>query len=59
MEQTTTSTSSPQGPIFTSHFPVPSPMVTAGDSVNNWEFFKQQWTNYEVATGLEEQHPKV
>ena len=34
-------------------------MVTAGDSVNNWEFFKQQWTDYEVATGLEEQHPKV
>ncbi|XP_068726382.1 uncharacterized protein [Montipora capricornis] len=59
MEQTPPSTSSPQGPIFTSHFPVPSPMVTAGDSVNNWEFFKQQWTDYEVATGLEEQHPKV
>ena len=59
MEQTPTSISSPQGPIFTSHFPVPSPMVTAGDSDNSWGFFKQQWTDYEVATGLEEQHPKV
>ena len=59
MEHTPTSISSPQGPIFTSHFPVPSPMLTAGDSDNSWGFFKQQWTDYEVATGLEEQHPKV
>lgn len=51
--------SSPQGPIFTSQFPVPSPMIVKGDQVNNWEFFRQQWTDYEVATGLEGQDNKV
>ena len=43
---------------FTSNFPIPSPMNTR-DIVNNWEFFKQQWNNYEVATGLETQSDKV
>ena len=40
-------------------FPVPSPMVCRGDVVGNWEFFRQQWEDYEVATGLSEQSPKV
>ena len=44
---------------FTSNFPIPSPMNTRGDIVNNWEFFKQQWNDYEVATGLETQSDKV
>jgi len=44
---------------FTSNFPVPSPMITKGDQVNNWEFFRQQWTDYEVATDLETQYPKI
>lgn len=34
------------------NFPVPAPMSCKGDQVNNWEFFKQQWMDYEVATGL-------
>ena len=34
-------------------------MNTRGDIVNNWEFFKQQWNDYEVATGLETQSDKV
>ena len=44
---------------FTSHFPVLSPMNMKGDIVNNWEFFKQQWDDYEVATGLEGQDQKI
>ena len=44
---------------FTSHFSVPSPMNMKGDIVNNWEFFKQQWDDYEVATGLEGQDQKI
>lgn len=44
---------------FTSNFPVPSPMSVKGDPVNNWEFFRQQWDDYEVATGLEKQDQKI
>ena len=44
---------------FTSTFPVPSPMVCQGDKVANWEFFKQQWEDYEVATGLEKRDAKI
>lgn len=34
-------------------------MTVKGDLVNNWEFFKQQWTDYEVATGLGKQEQKI
>ena len=44
---------------FTSNFPIPSPMNVKGDPVNNWEFFRQQWTDYEVATGLDKQEQKI
>ncbi|CAB4031929.1 Hypothetical predicted protein [Paramuricea clavata] len=44
---------------FTSTFPVPSPMVCQGDKVANWESFKQQWEDYEVATGLEKRDAKI
>ena len=44
---------------FTSNFPVPSPMVCQGDKVANWEFFRQQWEDYEVATGLDQRDPKI
>ena len=37
-----------------SNFPVPSAMVCKGDLTSNWEFFKQQWQDYEVATGLDQ-----
>ena len=33
---------------FTSNFPIP-----------HWEFFRQQWTDYEVATGLDKQEQKI
>jgi len=31
---------------------IPAPMVGKGNLVANWEFFRQQWEDYEVATGL-------
>ncbi|XP_028513100.1 uncharacterized protein LOC114574520, partial [Exaiptasia diaphana] len=56
---TSATSNGPQGPMFTSHFPVPTSMNTKGDQVNNWEFFKQQWCDYEIATGLESGSDKV
>ena len=41
---------------FTWNFPVPSPMKVPGDRVTNWEFFRQQWEDYELGTGLEHRH---
>ena len=51
--------STPRVLTFTSHFPIPSPMNVKGDLVNNWEFFKQQWQDYEVGTGLDKQEHKI
>ena len=34
-------------------------MNVKGDLVNNWEFFKQQWQGYSVATGLNKQEQKI
>ena len=34
-------------------------MVCKGNLVANWEFFRQQWGDYEVATGLEKQTSKI
>ena len=43
---------------FTSNFPVPAPMKVSGDRINNREFFRQQWEDYELATGLDK-HPEA
>jgi len=42
-----------------SNFLIPAPMVCKGNLVANWEFFRQQWEDYEVATGLDKQTPKI
>ena len=42
-----------------SNFPIPAPMVCKGNLVANWEFFRQQWEDYEVATGLDKQTSKI
>ena len=39
-----------------SNFPVPAPMDIKGDLVTNWHFFKDQWSDYEIATELD---PKI
>ena len=33
--------------------PVPEPMDMKGDTYNNLTFFRAQWENYEIATGLD------
>ena len=58
-EENATTGSAPRVLTFTSHFPIPSPMNVKGDLVNNWEFLKQQWQDYEVATGLDKQEQKI
>ena len=58
-EENVTMGSAPRVLTFTSHFPILSPMNVKGDLVHNWEFFKQQWQNYEVATGLDKQEQKI
>ena len=34
-------------------------MVCKGNLVANWEFFRQQWEDYEVMTGLDKQTSKI
>lgn len=50
---------SPQIYNFPTNFPVPAAMVCRGDIPSNWEFFKQQWQDYEVATGLDKKNQQV
>ena len=49
----------PQILSFFSNFPVPSAMVCRGDLTSNWEFFKQQWQDYEVATSLDQKSQSI
>lgn len=35
-----------------SELPIPSPINVKGDLKGNWKFFKSQWMNNEIATGL-------
>ena len=42
-----------RGPRFVpSNFPVPQVMVCKGDKASNWEFFRQQYGDYKIATEL-------
>ena len=45
--------------MATSGLPVPAPMDTKGDLPSNWQFFKQQWADYEVATELKDKDKTV
>ena len=45
--------------MATSSFPVPSPMETKGDVLNNWNYFRRSFENYEIATGLIDKDDKV
>ena len=44
---------------FTFYFPVPSPMKVSGVRVTNCEFFRQQWKDHELGTGLEHRSEPV
>lgn len=39
--------------MATNNFPVPAPMEMKGDLAQNWSFFRSQYENYEIATGLD------
>ena len=39
--------------------PVPAPMEVKGDLISNWTFFKDQWENYKVTTGLRDKSKNV
>ena len=41
------------------NFPLPTSMKCHGDVAGNWNFFKQQWGNYETATGLDKREGSV
>ena len=45
--------------MATSGLPVPAPMDTKDDLPSNWQFFKQQWADYEVATELKDKDEAV
>ena len=53
----------PTAPIYpqviSPNFPLPSPMKCHGDVTGNWDFFKQQWSDYETATGLDKREESV
>ena len=46
-------------PIIAPNFPLPSSMKCQGDIAGNWDFFKQQWSDYEIATGLDKRDESV
>ena len=42
------------------NLPVPEPMnVTSGNVAENWSYFREQWNDYEIATGLREKDKKI
>ena len=57
------STAQPIAPIYqqviSPNFPLPSTMKCHGDVAGNWDFFKQQWSDYEIATGLDKREEPV
>ena len=38
---------------------VPHPIDMKGDLANNWEFFKESWTNYKIATELDTKNENI
>ena len=44
---------------FTSNFPIPAPMKVSGDRINSWNFFRQQWEDFELATGLDKRSQAI
>ena len=41
------------------NFPLPNAMNCRGDVSGNWDFFRQQWSDYEIATGLDKREESV
>ena len=53
----------PTAPIYpqviSPNFSLPSSMKCHGDVTGNWDFFKQQWSDYETVTGLDKREESV
>jgi len=45
--------------IIAPNFPLQSSMKYQGDIAGNWGFFKQQWSDYEIAKGLDKRDESV
>ena len=45
--------------VILHNFLLPSPMTCRGDVAGNWDFFKQQWNDYEIATGLDKRDESI
>ena len=42
------------------NLPVPEPIkVTSGNVAENWSYLREQWNDYEIATGLREKDEKI
>lgn len=39
--------------VYPHNFSLPHAMKCHGYVIGNWDFFKQQWSDYEIATGLD------
>ena len=46
------------GSTTSTGIPVPQ-SIDMGDLANNWEFFKESWTNYKIATELDTKSDKI
>ncbi|BES89755.1 unnamed protein product [Nesidiocoris tenuis] len=42
-------------PAHFSNIPLPAKLELKGDVAANWEFFKEEWKDYEIASDLEKQ----
>lgn len=38
--------------VILHNFPLPSAMNSRGDVAGSWEFFRKQWSDYEIAMAL-------
>lgn len=45
--------------VYPHNFPLPHAMKCHGDVIGNWDFFKQQWSDWEIATGLDKREELV
>ena len=45
--------------VIPHNFPLSSPMNCHGDVAGNWNFSRQQWSDYEIAIGLNKREESV
>uniref|UniRef100_A0A146L0H7 RNA-directed DNA polymerase n=2 Tax=Lygus hesperus TaxID=30085 RepID=A0A146L0H7_LYGHE len=42
-----------------SNVPIPAKMTTEGNASEHWKYFKEEWENYAIASGLDKKEPSV